>query len=271
MTIYLDVVFFMNLLYQLGILAVVDLLFHMGTSKWRIFAGAVIGSILYCGCIVLEIPVLRFPINVVAGVLIGIISILIAFVSKARKKLCGLILAEIFLSLCLGGILELMPGGTVESYLLTTGAGALIFMGLFCVKIKKLLIQRVRNEKSICKVKISHKGRLAYANGLVDTGNSLTDPISGEPVIIIQKSLREKILLEEPVTEQKGYRLIPYGSIGIRKGILEAFRLEQMEISNKTQDGKDEAVIRTQVICAVYEGNYSTNGAYEVILHPHLL
>lgn len=271
MTIYLDVVFFMNLLYQLGILIVTDFLFHMHVSKWRIFAGAILGSAGYCICIMAQIPIRVFPVNLIAGAAIGILSVLAAFYPAGRKKLGGLMVTEFFLAICLGGILELIPGTEKESYLLLTASGAIIFLAVFCIKVKKLLFDRVKDENSIRKVRLCHKKRAVEAYGLIDTGNGLTDPISKEPVIILQKSLREALLMQEEIKEQKGYRLIPYESIGKKKGVLEAFRLERLEIWKEEKNGKEERIIRSQVICAVYEENYSMKGAYEVILHPLLL
>lgn len=270
MTVYLDVVFLINLLYQLGILVILNALFHMRASIGRMVCGAILGSAIYCGCLVAGVPVDRYPGNLAAGALIGFVSLLAAFFPKGEKKFGGLVLAECLLSICLGGVLELLPQETGEGYLMLTGSAALVFMGMFCLRIRRLLMERTERERSIQKVRLIHKGKLVCANGLVDTGNGLTDPISKEPVIIIQKSIKEMLLCGE-VREQKGYRVIPYGSIGTKKGILEAFRLERLEILDENKRNKDEAIVRTQVICAVYEENFSTDKAYEVLLHPFLL
>lgn len=270
MTIYLDVVFFINLLYQLGILAILNGLFHMRASVGRLFCGAILGSAVYCGCLVAGVLVHGYPGNLALGALIGFISVAAAFFPKGGKKFGGLVLAECFLSVCLGGILELIPQGTRESYLMLTGSAALVFMGLFCIRIRRMLLERTERERNIQKVRLIHKGVLVEANGLADTGNGLTDPISKEPVIIIQKSVKDMLFCGE-VSGQKGYRAIPYGSIGTKKGILEAFRLERLEILNENKSKRDEAIVRTQVICAVYDENFSTDGGYEVLLHPFLL
>lgn len=271
MTIYLDVVFFMNLLYQFGILMITDILFHMHASKIRILFGAITGSAAYCLWLVSGILKDNFPERVLLGILIGSLSILTAFFPLKGKKIGVLIAAECFLAICLEGVLELFDVGTGNGYLMLTGCGALVFMGLFCLKIREVLFAKIGKEKTILEIRMSHKGRLAFANGLVDTGNGLSDPISKEPVIIIPRSLKEKLLMQERVRDQKGYRLIPYESVGTRKGVLEAFRLEQLVIMDKNQSGKDAEIVRTQVICAVCEDDFCTNGEYEVLLHPLLL
>lgn len=271
MTVYLDVVFFMNLLYQFGILAVTDILFSMHAPKWRILAAAMLGSAGYCLCIVTGIPVNLLPGNLITGVLIGILSILAAFWPVKGRKLWKLTVTAFLLSLCLGGALELVPGTKQERYLVVTASGALVFLGLFCIKVKRFLFETAKDKGSIRKVRLFHGGNRVEAWGLVDTGNHLTDPLSKEPVIILQKEVKDKLLAGKAVNEQKGYRLIPYGSIGTKKGVLEAFRLERLEIAGKEEEDGTESIIRQRVICAVYEENYSMNGEYGVILHPYLL
>lgn len=271
MTVYLDVVFFMNLLYQFGILTVTDILFSMHASKWRILGAAMLGSTGYCLCIVMGIPVNLFPGNLVAGVLIGVLSIVAAFYPVKGRKLGCLVVTALLLSLCLGGVLELVPGTERERYLVVTAAGAMVFSGFFCIKVKKFLFEMAKDKGSIRKVRLIHEGNRVEACGLVDTGNHLTDPISKEPVIILQKEVKDKLLAGKAVKEQKGYRLIPYGSIGTKKGVLEAFRLERLEIGGKEEEDGTEPIVRLRVICAVYEENYSMIGKYGVILHPYLL
>lgn len=270
MTIYLDVVFFINLLYQLGILQITNMLFKLRGSFGRMLAASALGSACYCLCIILKLPVMRFPANLTTGMAIGIISVFAAFYPMGIKKLWEALLTELLLSACLSGILDLFGKSAKGRYLMLTASAALIFLGLFCIKVKRLLLERFSEEKSIRRVRLCHKGRFADAYGLIDTGNGLKDPLSGESVIIIQKSIAEKLLLKEEIEKQKGYRVIPYGSIGKKRGILEAFRLEWLEIEGKSEDGRDEAIVRDRVLCAVYEENYN-NGAYEVILSPLLL
>lgn len=276
MTVYLDVVFFVNLLYQFGILTVTDILFSMHAPKWRILIAAMLGSGGYCLCIVAGVPVNLFPGNLMAGILIGISSILAAFYPVKGRKFGCLAVTVLFLSICLGGVLELIPGMERERYQLLMASGAMIFTGLFCIKVKKLLFEISRDKGSIRKVRLFHEGNMTEAYGLVDTGNHLMDPISKEPVIILQKEVKDKLLAGKEVKEQKGYRMIPYGSIGTKKGVLEAFRLERMEIAEREEEDEKEAewegaIVRLRVICAVYEENYSMNEKYGIILHPYLL
>lgn len=270
MTVYLDVVFFINLLYQLGILEITNLLFRMKGNILRMAAASMLGSICYCIMIVMGFPVMWFPFRLLTGIALGALSAVAAFYPGIRRRLLGVLLCEGILSACLSGILDLWGKEAESGYLMFTASAALVFLGLFCIKIRRLLSERFQEEKNIRKVRLYHKGRIADTYGLLDTGNGLVDPISREPVIIIQKSLAEKLLLNEGIEEQKGYRVVPYDSIGKKKGILKTFRMERLEIIKEGESGEDEAVIKEKVLCAVYEENYSNN-AYEVILTPLLL
>lgn len=270
MTVYLDVVFFLNFLYQLGILLILKGMFRLRASMGRILAGATLGSVVYCGILILGFPVRETLFRLAAGAFIGILSLSAAFLKKDGKGFGVLILAEWFLAFCLAGILEafLQDGGEKTGIL--AGCAAIVFMSLFCIKIRRLWLERTEREGSIFKLRLIHRGRSVCAAGLLDTGNGLTDPISGEPVMIIQKNIW-KVLLDEAVSGQKGYRLIPYQSIGTGKGLLEAFRLERLEIKDERGGRERGTIVRTQVICAVYGENFGDGTAYEVLLHPLLL
>ncbi len=266
MTVYLDVIFFINLLYQFGILEVLTMLYKIKVSTIRLLSGAVLGSLLYCLCIVLQLPLGELWYKIVLGIGIGIVVNIVAFVPMALHRMWILLMSQCLLAFCLSGILQFLPVNVQTGYLMLTASGAVIFLCLFCVRIRKMLFEKIRNEQSIYRAHIVHRGKLVEVNALMDTGNSLTDPISGEVVIVMQKTTMEKLFKEDELRQQPGYRMIPYHSIGKNDGILEAFRLERLEIvGKKTRD--DSNMLFLNLICAVHKHDYKS-GTYEVILHP---
>lgn len=267
MTVYLDVIFFMNLLYQYGILKVLTLLLKMKRPNIRILLGAAIGSVMYCICIVMRIPLEAFGVKMIAGIVIGVVTSLVSFMPVHTKKIPKIILMQCMLSFCLSGLLQFLPIDVQTEYMVLSASGAVIFLCLFSIKVKKLIWENLRKENSICRIKLYHKGKSLETNALIDTGNHLKDPFTGEAVIIIQKSVADKLLEEDDVTRQNGYRMIPYESIGKSDGILEAFRLERLIIMEETkQDGEDYKTF-CNMICAIHSKDYKSS-AYEVILHP---
>lgn len=72
---------------------------------------------------------------------------------------------------------------------------------------------------------------------LLDTGNSLTDSISGAPVMVADRTLAERLLGKEKATalsslsagccDIRGFRLIPYHTVG-GEGVLPAFKPDRV-------------------------------------------
>lgn len=266
MTVYLDVIFFINLLYQFGILEVLTALYKLKTRTLRLLSGAALGSLLYCLCIVLKLPLGELWCKIMIGIGIGIVVNMVAFIPMSLHKMWVLLISQCLLSFCLSGILQFLPIKAQTGYLMLSASGAVIFLCLFCVRIRKMLFEKLRLEQSIYRVRIYHRGKMLEADALMDTGNSLTDPISGETVIIMQKSTVGKLFTEDELRQQSGYRMIPYHSIGNEDGILEAFRLERLEIIGENpDDGSNKLFLN--LICAVHKHDYKS-GTYEVILHP---
>ncbi len=98
--------------------------------------------------------------------------------------------------------------------------------------------------------------------GLVDTGNSLFDPLTGKPVIILERSVMEKHNITIPI---KGFRVIPFRSIGKQNGVLKGFIADRIQI---TQEEETREI--PGVVVGIYEGRLNMNDEYQMILHPKL-
>lgn len=84
-------------------------------------------------------------------------------------------------------------------------------------------------------VQIAVNGRRVELTALRDTGNSLRDPVTGEPVLVVGPHAAKILLdlepgqLREPLevmTENPGFRLIPYRAVGQPTGMLLAMKTE---------------------------------------------
>ena len=80
---------------------------------------------------------------------------------------------------------------------------------------------------------------------LRDTGNTLTDPVTGKSVLVADAQSAETLLgltraqLADPVGTLAsgilpGLRLIPYRAVGVAGGMLLAIRMEGVRIGNRT-------------------------------------
>lgn len=104
-------------------------------------------------------------------------------------------------------------------------------------------------------VEIIHSGKTIRFCALLDTGNRLTEPISGLPVMIVSQPLLEDILQEDfdPFhpwrTLPEGFRLVSYGGVG-GTGELGCFMPENMYL---TADNR-RIGLKDAVWVAVYPG-----------------
>ena len=77
---------------------------------------------------------------------------------------------------------------------------------------------------------ITREGNISV-KGFFDTGNLLMDPLAGKPVHIIKK----KILKEQIEKGKLLPRMIPFHSLGMENGLLEAVTIEGMYILKENQ------------------------------------
>lgn len=88
-------------------------------------------------------------------------------------------------------------------------------------------------------VEIIHNGRTYSFTALIDTGNMLTDPVTGQQIIVVSSKLGHQILEQrsvpfgDPVAALEciqGGRLVPYHCIGNENGLLVAKRFYNVKI-----------------------------------------
>jgi stage II sporulation protein GA (sporulation sigma-E factor processing peptidase) len=142
-------------------------------------------------------------------------------------------------------------------------------------------------EKLLTKLKIAFENKIIDLSALVDTGNSLHDPLTNLPVIVVEFRAIKDILptdiqsiFEEAkendlpsvtsiVSNSKWlsrFRLIPFTSLGKENGMLIGFKPDYIEI------GEDESKRDiNDVIIGIYNRVLSKNSNYNALLGPELI
>jgi stage II sporulation protein GA (sporulation sigma-E factor processing peptidase) len=146
---------------------------------------------------------------------------------------------------------------------------------------------QLSREQILMDVSIEINTKKADLRGIVDTGNSLIDPISKYPVMIVEYNAIKDILpteikdilldnkifnLEQIITQLNGsswvtrFRIIPYRALGTENGMLIGFKPDNVLIYNDKyyRDIKD-------IIVAIYNRNLSKTGDYRALLHPDIV
>ncbi|HHY13284.1 MAG TPA: sigma-E processing peptidase SpoIIGA [Thermoanaerobacterales bacterium] len=298
MIIYWDIVFILNIFMNFMILWLTAIISKRKIHLLRICLGAAIGSIFL---IALFYPTLHFFFTFTMKLLLSLFIVIITFYPSNLKDLINLILSFYAVSFVLGGVafgIFYFTGFSTTIY-----NGVLIFenkiipwwillISLFIVAILikfslSYIQQRFFREKMLAHVTIFLHDDFSEVKALVDTGNSLYDPFTNAPVIVVEYKTLKNLLSEELQTifenEQDGdldllterltnsqmstrFRVIPFSSIGRPNGILVGFKPDKVLV--KTDEEELEV---TESVVGIYNNIISAEGRYKALLNPDIL
>ena len=195
-------------------------------AKWpRAALSAVLGGVYACACL---LPGFRFLGNLVWRCVSLLMMSLVAYGIGITTLQKGLVFS--LLSFALGGaVLQIGKGGPAE--LLGTAGVLCILCGVGF---------RMRTGSAIyIPVELSYGEKHICLTALRDTGNGLTDPVSGRPVLVVGADVAQKLTgltreqLHKPIESigiLPGLRLIPYRSINCSSGFLLCMRFQNVKI-----------------------------------------
>ncbi len=222
--IYVDSLFLINFTMNLYLLIWVNRsTFHTATLG-RMVMGAVIGALGFLiTCCGFGNPFMRILIGLAMGV--GAMPVF-TFSVKTLRMFLKVMKQLVIYSFLMGGVLlfviGMLPG--IRRYL-TSVAGIL---GVAGIAFWLFGNHRIGAETgNVCRVTLMRNGVQMTINALVDSGNSLTEPISGKPVCVVERGLQEELWGGDTA----GIRVIPYHSIGKAKGIMMGYPLDALQIS----------------------------------------
>lgn len=125
-----------------------------------------------------------------------------------------------------------------------------------------LIYRGLAEQGRIYEVTLMENGEHVELKALFDTGNLLTDPVSGKPVSVVEETGAVRQWLTK--YPQK-YKVIPYRSIGREHGILEGIVVDELIVRRE-----GEQVVEKDAVVALYEGRLSKDGAFQMILNHSL-
>jgi len=292
--IYVDQVLVGSLVMNLAILWVTAKLGKFIFKPWRLLASAAVGG-LYS--LVLFMPALANLMGPGYKLLASLLMVAIAFTPTKPRKLV-LLLGYFYLStFALGGTVlgiinflhrslpgDLLSGAmqAVDNYL---WYGILLALLIFwsvgrvapAALRKRLMLPLLQAD-----LDISLQGGRTSMEALLDTGNSLTDPITGYPVIIVEYGGAKELLPLEvrqaievhglengpAVLEAIGvgireghFRMIPYRSVGRSSGWLIGFRPDEVVVRQRNR------LVRTnEVVVAMCPEKLHGDSSYRALL-----
>lgn len=294
--IYGDVVFFENIAMNYIILLSTAKLTRSDYKKGKLLLASAVGSIY---SVFYYFPGYEYLYTWFLKFMFSLFIIIIAFTPYKLKEFARLIGVFYISSFIFGGAafgLYYLVNGIKDSY---KGVFYLhgfpiklllisIIIAYFAVKYSwDYILFRVRREKVLTKIVICFDNRKTLLTALIDTGNSLNDPISKLPVVVAEYSSIKEILpyeiqrLFEDNQENNlnlvasimsksewltKFRIIPFKSLGSEYAMMIGFKPDELNIEDQ-----DKNQIIKEIIIGIYNKRLSQDGEYSALIHPDIL
>ncbi len=263
MIIYGEYLFIENFIVGLLLLLLTGKLMGNRTILWRILAASIL-----CGLSGFLVFTAIHPL--VDGITRLVTLFTVVYVAFGRSYL--LKTAAIFM------VLTFLSGGAVMALLLWQQEPAITHQGIVYIDIItyfRLLcfgtlafgftywfirfLRGARAQLSIKgKVCLIIEGTNYYFTAFVDSGNSLREPSTGKPVVLLDKKGADKLPFQAREVPAR-YVIIPYKTVGLNHGFLEGLRTDTVIFEEKKVDG---------ACVAFYDGEFDR---YEVLLNRDFL
>lgn len=294
--VYAEYLFLENFIMNFIILHITSILGKYQGNRIKIVIGAIVAA-LYS--FIIFFPNLHFLLTFSMKLVISMLIIVISFMPYKFK--------DFIKYLSYFYLISFIFGGTTFALFYFTNFKSIVSNGIFytnditfklllysaavgyilIVLSYTLLKNRVSKERLYNEVIIEFDSKKMEFNALIDTGNSLSDPISNFPVIIVEYSAIKEILPEnikkifqnknceslEKVSEilEKSnwinrFRIIPFSSLGKENGILIGFKPDIVELNHEGNKLKI-----SNIIVAISNSKLSKNGDYNALINPDIL
>ncbi len=301
MEIYLDIVVMENIVINYLILLVTAKFSKIRSSNLRLLLGAVLGAAYLV--IMILLPDMKVYTTVLSKFLLSVTMVAVTFhFSKLTLffKTLAMFYAATFLFAGAGFALMffnrewgIMKNGVLMTpmALLNTKWSELLMAFVVTLIILRIVWDVIQKkflrEKLLVQMIISFDEKSIQLFALVDTGNSLHDPLTNMPVVVVEYSAVKELLPMDirDIFEKNSdndlnmitttiscsdwfsrFRLIPFTSLGKENGMLIGFRPDYIEIGTE-----DERKGVKEVIVGIYNRALSRNEQYKALMNPELM
>lgn len=289
MTIYIDIIIVENLIMNYIILYATGLISKSKKSYLRMFLASLIGAIYATLEYVLKVNIYS---NIILKTILSIIIVYVAFYPQNAKKMCKQIVLFYVTTFTFGGIatyliyvlkpqnIIIKNGMYVGTYVLKViFIGAIVGTIILAIAFK-MAKNKLTKKDMICKVKIKLNGKEETVEAMVDTGNMLKEPITGTPVVVVERTSLYDLLPKEILNNTESIlggdfekipeeikneyvpklKLIPFASLGKQNGMLVGIKPEKIEVINEQTEEEKNAII------GIYNKSLTKRGEYKALI-----
>lgn len=269
--VYVDSLILLQFVMNCYLLALVNSMLRQTVSLRRILCGALCGAVLSFFPFLLPLKVF---LSVALSFLMSVLCMTVVTFRTYRRESFFRVLEKLSIStVLLGGVLMILLRILPKEADVCLGITGVLLAGGAVYGILLKILKKSSKEKNTCQVTLfgSDRGtcgeeaavRKVSIEALIDTGNSLVEPMSGKPVAVLDKAVFEQVFEEEPL---RGFRMIPFHSIGKKSGVLPGYLLERIlvETEESTKEYRD-------IYVGISEEIISEANTYKMILNPRML
>ena len=289
MTIYIDIIIVENLIMNYIILYATGLISKSPKSYLRMFLASLIGAVYATLEYILKVNIYS---NIILKTILSIIIVYIAFNPQDVKKMCKQLVLFYVTTFTFGGIatyliyvlkpqnIIIKNGMYVGTYVLKViFVGAIIGTIILAIAFK-MAKNKLTKKDMICKVKIKLNGKEETVEAMVDTGNMLKEPITGTPVVVVERTSLYELLPKEILNNTESIlggdfekipeeikneyvpklKLIPFASLGKQNGMLVGIKPEKIEVINEQTEEEKNAII------GIYNKSLTKKGEYKALI-----
>lgn len=297
MTIYLDVVLLENLCMNYIILFATAYILKLKVKQWRLILSSLLGGVY---AVVSYLEILPLYSNFAVKILLSIGMVYLAFGANSIKALAKQLVLFYLTSFVFGGCaFALLYFVRPQDILMQNG----VYIGTYPLKIAllgglvgfiityiafRIVKTKFKKKDMIYNITIKIEQKQINLKAMLDTGNLLKEPITGMPVIVVEKQELYSIIPANLLNhiqqliggeasnivnqiEEKNYltkfRVIPFSSIGKQNGLMLGIKADEVII----QKDEEEIKTRNDVIIGIFEQTLSKNHTYTALLGLDLL
>lgn len=286
LTIYVDVLFLLNMLMDYIVLSSAAIVSGRSAKKTGLLLAAAVGA-LYS--VIIFFPQLRLFSIIIFKILISIVIVLTAFGFVNIYSFFRIFVTYYIINAVYGGGMYAFYHFTSLGSRMNESNGvyymdlplwaviALTFVFYFIIKIFAKITDGRSVKRQIRRIEIRFSGVHVNVKALFDTGNTLYDPISLMPVMIVEADAFRGKLSETLIKEimsgktdklpamhelypQLHLRVVPFKDITGNKSFIYAFK------PDKITDTEKNAEI-TRMLIGVIGATLSADGSFEALLH----
>ena len=293
MTVYVDVVFMENLFMNYIILFATAVINKVEIKLIRILLSSILGSIY---AVVAYTNILSNSTGVIIKILLSVAMIYIAFKPEGFKRFIKQLLIFYLATFTFGGVAFALLYFVKPGELLIENG---IYIGTYPIKIAllggivgfviitiafNLIKGKLSKNDMFCNISIYIDSKRKDMISMIDTGNLLKEPITGMPVIIVQKEELKDIIpmeilknvnkiingdiddiknIEQYISK---FRVIPFNSLGKQNGLLLGIKADKIIV-----DYDENKIGKNNIIIGIYEKKLCKNNTYKALIGLDLL